>query len=425
MKIIQKVLSNGLRSVIVPLKDNSTVTVMVLVETGSKYESDKEIGLSHFLEHMCFKGTDKRPHAMDISRELDGLGAQSNAFTSHEYTGYYAKGEGRHFKKLIDIISDVYLNSTFPEIEIEKEKGVIVEEINMYEDMPQRHVQDLFMSLLYPDQPAGKNIAGSRESVRSFSRNDFVSYHKKHYVPKATLVVVSGGIDPQKVENEVKRIFGTIAPSKKIGKKKIFDKQTEPAVKIKEKKTDQTHLVLGFRTFSVKNEKRNPAISVLSTILAGGMSSRLFEKLREEMGVCYYVRASNDIYTDHGYFEISVGCDTKRVQEVIGVILSECIKMKTHRITEQELSKVKEYMLGNMLLELESSDAYANFYGSQAILRRTLRNPKEVERIVRNVTAKEIQQVAKQIFKDNRLNLAMIGPFTKSEEKAFKKLLHV
>lgn len=425
MKTSQKTLKNGLRTLIIPMKGNPTATVMILVETGSKYETDKEMGLSHFLEHMCFKGTTKRPKAMDISRELDGLGAQSNAFTSHEYTGYYAKGEARHFEKLFDVISDVYLHSTFPEAEIQKEKGVIVEEINMYEDMPHRHVHDLFANLLYGDQPAGRNIAGTRESVRSFSRADFVRYHGKHYVPEATLVVVAGGVDTKKVAAEVARVFGKLPSAKKTGKKKVVDTQRAPAVRIKEKKTDQTHLVLGFRTFPVTDEKRNPALAVLGSVLAGGMSSRLFEKLREEMGVCYYVRAGNDPYTDHGYFEVSVGCDTKRVKEVISVILAECARLKTELVSREELAKVKEYMVGNMLLELESSDAYANFYGGQAILRRPLRTPKEAEKRVRAVTASDIKKVAQQVFKSATLNLALIGPYIKADEKEFIKLLKV
>lgn len=425
MKVIQTTLSNGLRSIVVPLKDNATATVMVLVETGSKYESNTERGLSHFLEHMCFKGTKARPHAMDISRELDGLGAQSNAFTSYEYTGYYAKGEARHVETLFDVISDVYLHSTFPKGEIEKEKGVIVEEINMYEDMPQRQVQELFQSLLYGDQPAGKNIAGTIESVRGFSRKDFVAYHKKHYVPEATLIVVAGGIDEKKIQHLIARVFGSQSPQRKQGKKKTIDTQLAPAVKVKNRNTDQSHLVVGMHTYSVSDEKRNTILSVLSTILAGGMSSRLFEKLREEMGVCYYVRAYNDTYTDHGHLEISVGADTSRVKEVVSTIMAQCSLLKTQRVSENELAKVKEYMVGNMMLELESSDSYANLYGGQAIMRRAVRTPKEIEKQIRAVTAEDIQTIAKEIFVTNNLNLALVGPFKKTDEKFFLPLLQI
>src|ERR1700690_2648882 len=191
MKHIKKILNNGLQVVIVPMKDNPTVTVLVLVEAGSKYEEKKINGISHFLEHMCFKGTTKRPKAVDISKELDALGSQYNAFTAQEYTGYYAKSDAQHFKQIFDVVSDIYLNSIFPEAQMQKEKGVIIEEINMYEDMPQRHVQDLMMKLLYGDQPAGWNIAGEKKNILEMKRDDFVNYKKKHYLPEATRLVVA------------------------------------------------------------------------------------------------------------------------------------------------------------------------------------------------------------------------------------------
>ncbi len=191
MKFSKKVLKNGLRVITVPMKDNPTATVLVLVKAGSKYEKKEINGISHFLEHMCFKGTVKRPKAIDISKELDTLGCQYNAFTSQEYTGYYAKSDARHFTKIFDIVSDIYLNSTFPEAEMQKEKGVIIEEINMYEDMPNRHVQDLMMELLYGDAPAGWNVAGTKKNILNMKRDDFVNYKKAHYLPEATVIVCS------------------------------------------------------------------------------------------------------------------------------------------------------------------------------------------------------------------------------------------
>ena len=206
MQVYKKVFKNGLRLVVVPMKDNPTVTVLVLVEAGSKYETKNVNGISHFLEHMCFKGTIKRLKAVDISKELDGLGSQYNAFTAQEYTGYYAKSDARHFKQIFDIVSDVYLNSTFPEAEMQREKGVIIEEINMYEDMPQRHVQDLFMKLLYGDQPSGWNIAGEKENVLNMKRDNFVVYKSQHYLPEATVIVVAGQVKEREVMSEVNKI---------------------------------------------------------------------------------------------------------------------------------------------------------------------------------------------------------------------------
>jgi len=192
MNFKKTILKNGLRVITVPMKDNPTATVLVLVEAGSKYETKKINGLSHFLEHMCFKGTTKRPKAIDISKELDALGSQYNAFTAQEYTGYYAKSDAKHFSRIFDVVSDIYLNSTFPNIEMQKEKGVIIEEINMYEDMPNRHVQDLIMKLLYGNQPAGWNIAGEKKNILKMKRDDFVNYKKAHYLPEATTIVISG-----------------------------------------------------------------------------------------------------------------------------------------------------------------------------------------------------------------------------------------
>jgi predicted Zn-dependent peptidase len=284
MKFSKKILKNGLRVVTVPMKDNPTVTVLVLVEAGSKYETKDINGISHFLEHMCFKGTIKRPKAIDISKELDAIGSQYNAFTSQEYTGYYAKSDAKHFKKIFDLVSDIYLNSTFPDIEIEKEKGVIIEEINMYEDMPNRHVQDLVMTLLYGNQPAGWNVAGSKQNILNMKREDFVKYKNEKYVPEATTLIVAGKVTEKEVLKEVEKVFGYLPKKKKAKKEKTNEFQTKPEILVKFKDTDQTHFVLGVHTYDLFN-KKNAILSVLSGVLGAGMSSRLFTKLREEMGV--------------------------------------------------------------------------------------------------------------------------------------------
>jgi len=420
MKFSKKTLKNGLRVITVPMKDNPTSTVLVLVEAGSKYEDKKVNGISHFLEHMCFKGTAKRPKAINISKELDAIGSQYNAFTSQEYTGYYAKSDARHFRTIFDIVSDIYLNSTFPEAEMEKEKGVIIEEINMYEDMPSRHVQDLMMSLLYGDQPAGWNIAGEKKNITNMKRDDFVNYKKDHYLPEATLIVVAGKVTEKEVMKEVNKVFGSLPRGKKIGKAKVKEMQSKPQILIKHKDTDQTHFVLSNRTYDLFN-KRNAALSVLGGVLGGGMSSRLFQKLREEMGVGYYVRAYNDVYTDHGFFQVSAGVDNKRINEVIEAVLEECRKLKNELVLEEEMEKVKECLIGNMKLSLESTDDIANFYGGQEILKKEVKSADEKAAQIRKVTAKEVQAVAKEMFKDSGLNLALIGPFKSKVE--FSKIL--
>ena len=420
MKFLKKTLTNGLRVITVPMKDNPTVTVLVLVEAGSKYEAKRVNGISHFLEHMCFKGTAKRPKAIDISKELDALGSEYNAFTAQEYTGYYAKSDAKHFKQIADVIFDIYLNSTFPEAEMEKEKGVIIEEINMYQDMPQRHVQDLVMELLYGDQPAGWNIAGEKKNILRMKRADFLSYKRMHYLPEATIIVVAGDIEKHNVGGVIKKMFSGVPRGRKSRKIKVRESQAKPVALVKFKKTDQTHFVLACRSHSLFN-KKTPALSVLSGLLGGGMSSRLFQKLREEMGVCYYIRAHNDPYTDHGFFQISAGVDNRRVSEVIGVILEECKKLTAEKITPDELNKVKEYLIGNMKLSLESSDEIASFYGLQELLKRETRTIEEKAGEIRQVTALQIKNLAEEIFNEKKLNLALIGPF--SEKKEFLKIL--
>lgn len=420
MKFSKKVLHNGLKVITVPMKDNPTVTVLVLVETGSKYEGKKVSGISHFLEHMCFKGTEKRPKAIDISKELDALGSQYNAFTAQEYTGYYAKSDAKHFKQIFDVVSDIYLNSTFPDTEIQKEKGVIIEEINMYEDMPQRHVQDLVMKLLYGNQPAGWNIAGEKKNILNMKRKDFVLYKNQHYLPEATVIIVAGRVTEKEVMNEAKKIFNKIPRGNKIQKLKTKDVQNNPKALIKFKKTDQTHFVLGIRSYDLWNSK-NPALMVLGGLLGGGMSSRLFQKLREEMGVGYYVRAYNDAYTDHGFFQISAGVDNKRINEVLEAVLGECKKLKIKKVSEEELNKVKEYLIGNMKLSLESTDDIANFFGGQELLKHEIYNIEYKAREIRKVTASQIKNLANNIFIDKKLNLALIGPFKESSN--FLKIL--
>lgn len=422
MKFKKKTLPNGLRMIAVPMLDNPTATVLVLVEAGSKYETKEKNGISHFLEHMCFKGTTNRPNTSDISKELDALGCQYNAFTSEECTGYYAKGKASDFTHLLNIVSDLYLNPLLKEDEIEKEKGVIVDEINMYEDLPMRRVHEVWAELLYGNQPAGWSIAGTRHIVRGMKRADFVSYRKAHYVARATTVVVAGNISPVRAFKEISKQFKKIPADKKSGKKKVSDRQATPQVAIHHKETDQTHLVLGVRSFPV-GDKRNPIISVLSAILGSGMSSRLFRKIRDEMGVGYYVNAGNNPFTDHGFFAVSAGVANHRAEEVIRAILAELELLKRELVSKEELGKVKEHLIGMMYLGLESSDSLAEYAGIQEVLRREIKTPKEKERLLRTVTAGEVRTMARKIFVDKNLNLALIGPFKGGEQ--FQKILKI
>jgi predicted Zn-dependent peptidase len=303
---------------------------------------------------------------------------------------------------------------------MQKEKGVIIEEINMYEDLPPRHVQDLMMKLLYKNQPAGWNIAGEKKNILKMKREDFVQYKKEHYVPSATTIVVAGNVTLKQVKKEVEKVFGKIAKQKKSPKIKVIEKQNKPEALIKFKETDQSHFVLAFRSFGFLN-KKNVILTVLAGILGGGMSSRLFQKLREEMGVGYYVRAYNDLYSDHGFFQISAGVDNKRVFEVIQAILLECQKLKKEKVSEDELEKVKECLIGNMKLSLESTDDIASFYGGQELLKKEIKSAEEKAQEIRKVNAQQVLNLAQEILKEEKLNLALIGPF--KDKKDFLKIL--
>ncbi|MFA6295710.1 MAG: pitrilysin family protein [Candidatus Paceibacterota bacterium] len=423
MKINKTILPNGMRVVTVPMPDNPSVTVLVMVEAGSKYETKEISGLSHFLEHMTFKGTLKRPKAIDISRELDSIGAHYNAFTSQEYTGYYAKADKRYANKMLDVISDMYQNPLFDENEIKKEKGVIIEEIRMYQDLPQRHVQDVFMELLYGDQPAGWNIAGTEANIHAFNREHFMKYRKNNYVSSATTIIVAGSFAEKEMLKNIKTAFKTIPDSKKTKKLAVKESQSLPQIKVDFKETDQTHLVIGARTFHIK-DKRIPTMLVLSSILGGGMSSRLFSKMRDELGICYYIRTLHDSFTDHGVLTVSAGVDNSRVKEGICGILGECDRLKKELVSDADLQKVKDYIAGTTMLELETSDARAEFCGYQEILKKSIDLPKEIIEKVNKITASDVQKLAREIFVNKGLNMAIVGRFKDdSQFKGYFKFL--
>ncbi|OGY63918.1 MAG: hypothetical protein A3I89_00450 [Candidatus Harrisonbacteria bacterium RIFCSPLOWO2_02_FULL_41_11] len=423
MKNFKKyVLSNGLRVIFVPQPHSLATTVLVLVEAGSKYETKKINGVSHFLEHLCFKGTKNRPTALMISSELESVGAVFNALTYQEMTGYYAKARTEKLPQILDIVSDLYVNPVFDGKEMEKEKGVVIEELNMYEDMPMRKVGDIFMELVYGDQPAGWNIGGTKEIIRSLKREDVVDYRSRHYVAKATTVVVAGALDEKKTLAEIKKNFSGIPEAKKFFKIKINDFQKKPALLVKYKESDQTHIIVGFRAFSMYDQRRY-ALEVLGDILGGGMSSRLFQRVREQLGAAYYVKAGADLLTDHGIFAVSAGLDNSRAEQVIKAILDELKKMAAESVGEAELQKSKNHLSGQLMIGLEGSDELASFYGNQEIFRQKIITPKELAKRIEAVTASEIWKVAKDLIKNQHLNLALIGPF--KDRKPFEKILKI
>ncbi len=413
-------LDNGLRIITVPKPDSLATTILVLVEAGSKYETKEINGISHFLEHMCFKGTEKRPRPIDIASELDGIGAAYNAFTSLEYTGYYAKAEPKYFEKISEVVSDIYLNQLLDDKEINKERGVITEELNMYEDLPMRRIQELFTTLLYGDQPAGWDIGGRKEVIKKLTRDDFLNYRSEHYLAQATIIVVAGKFQEDKTLSQIKTVFDNIKTGKKTGKIKTEEAQKGPAVFLKFKETDQTHIVLGVRSFDIFDERKY-ALELLAEILGGGLSSRLFQKIREEMGAAYYVHADADLFSDHGFLAASSGIDHNKINQVIEATLEEFKKITEKPVEKNELQKAKDHLTGTLMLGLETSDALSGFYGGQEIITKKLLTPQELAKKYQAVKAEEIMEVAKYIFQNDKLNLALIGPF-KDKEK-FEKIL--
>jgi predicted Zn-dependent peptidase len=419
MKFSQKRLKNGVKLMVAPMKESLAVTVLIMVHTGSKYEKKQFNGISHFVEHMCFKGTTQRPTALSISKALDEIGAQYNAYTSQEFTGYYVKTNPKHIDRVIDVLSDVYLNSVFDQKEIEKEKKVIIEEIRMYEDAPHKQIHDVFSYAMYGDQPAGWNILGSKETVLKMNARHLSQYYKSHYVAKATTVIVSGNIDTRIITRKIEKALQAIPQTKKLLKKPVIEPQDKPKIYIKHKNTDQVHIALGVRTFAGKH-KHSYTMKVIDALLGGGVSSRLFQKLREDMGASYDLRTIVDEYTDHGFFSVCTGTEKKRVREVIRAMIGEC-KELTHKgsVSIEELGKAKEYLIGNTVLSLEQSDSLAEYYAIQDVTGETVVTPEQMIKKIRQVSIEDVHRVAKEIFVNSGLVVALIGNI--SESDALKK----
>ncbi len=412
MKFQKKILSNGLRILTIPMPSFESATVLVMVAAGSRYETKKNNGISHFLEHMAFKGTEKRPSAMDISSLIDGMGGEFNAFTGKETTGYYIKSAKNHVETSLDVLSDMLQNSKLDPVEIDKERGVITEEINLYEDMPARKIGDIYEQLLYGDTPMGWDIAGEKENIQTITREDFQSYMSSLYSATNMTVVVAGGIDQDKVVEQVEKYFGGMSKFDPMKHVPLIESQDKPEMLIKHKQTEQIHIALGVRTVSIESDKRY-ALSVLSSILGGGMSSRLFHEVREKRGLAYYVRSSSDEYADAGTFVSTAGIDPKRVTEAVEVMMAEYSKVGQGKmdLTDTELKKAKEYLKGHFVLDLEDSRSVASFYAHEELLEKSVENPDSVLEKIEAVTKEQVEEVGREFFVEKGLNLALIGNF--------------
>ena len=415
-------LKNGLRIMTIPMKGTKTVTVTVMVGVGSRYESEMEAGLSHFIEHMLFKGTEKRPNTLMISEELDSIGGEFNAFTGKDKTGYYAKVDAKHFEKALDVVSDMYLNSKLDKEEIEREKGTIIQEISMYEDMPMRTIGDEFENLLYEKTTLGREITGYKKTVAAFSRKDFVKFMDKFYLASDTVVCVAGKMNEEKVITKVKEYFDGMRDGKKPALKTVKEAQKKPQLKIKYKKTDQTQLIVGTRAYHQSHPDRF-ALGLLATILGANMSSRLFIEVRERRGLAYYVRTSADMYQDCGYIATQAGVEHKNLKAALKTILEQYGKISSEKVGEKELQKAKDYIKGKSVMGFEASDEVAMFFVEQEVSKEKIMTLEDIFEKIDKITTEDILRVARDVFHDSKLNLAVIGPHKNAKE--LEKMLKI
>ncbi|MFA5020803.1 MAG: pitrilysin family protein [Patescibacteria group bacterium] len=413
----RQTLKNGIRLITAPLKETQTASLLVLVKVGSRQEAKPIEGISHFVEHLMFKGTKRRPTTLDLSKELDGIGAEYNAFTGKDVTGYYIKADAKHLSLAIDMLSDMLGESLFRAEEIEKEKGVIVEEINMYEDNPLMQVEGMLEEMIFDGGELSHQIAGSRETVKAASREKIVNYKKKYYAGANIVIGLAGKFNADQLK-ELKAKFKFNRGVKSKIKKSIVN-QKSPRVSLKYKETEQVQMALGLPAFSY-HDPRSYALQLLAVILGGNMSSRLFINVREKKGLAYFVRAWPNLYEDAGALVIQAGLDKIRIEEAIVTILGELNGLKAG-VTTEELRRAKDFIAGKMALDLEDSMSIAEWYANLELSDRKLVTPQEKLKKIMAVKESDIKKVANDIFDLNRVNLAVIGPF--KDDNKFKKLL--
>lgn len=401
---------SGLRLVTVPMPSAKTASVFVQVSAGSTYETKRTSGVAHFLEHMMFKGTKRRPGYLDISRELDRLGASYNAYTTKEWTGYYAKVAKEKLDIAMDVVTDIFLNSTLEQGAMDIERGPIIEELRMREDDPRQHLAYLSENLLWGDQPQGWEIGGTPETIKHMKREDLTAYFNSHYIAANTVVGIAGDIDPEYVKEKIGEHVANIRQGERAHKLETVEEQTEPALLVYPKEVEQAYVQLSARAFGRHDERRYP-LALMASILGGGMSSRLFDEIREKRGLAYYTYASNTLYSDAGYFEVGVGANRDKADDAVKVVLEELAKVRDNGVTEDELARVKDRAEGGMALALENSEGVAETYSESLLFYGKVLTPEEELKKIKEVTVDEIKQVAVDLFKPERLNLAVVGPY--------------
>jgi predicted Zn-dependent peptidase len=419
-------LQNNFPVILVPMKDSKSLTLLVLYKVGSRYEDLKvNHGVSHFIEHLMFKGTQKRPTTLDISKELDGIGAEFNAYTGKDLTGYYIKADAEKGDLACDILADMLNNSLFAEQEIAREKGVIIEEIKMYEDQPMFYAEMLFEKLVFRGNNLGEDIAGTEKSIQQMTRQNILDYFNSFYEPQNGVITVAGKID-SRLKNSLNKYFAYNKKQKKSLFSQQFstftNQQQATRILLRHKATKQVHLAMGFPAYSYFHPDLY-ALNLLAVILGGNMSSRLFINVRERKGLCYYIKAQADIYEDTGNLMIRSGLELNKIKDAIKIILAELRQIKEKGVGAKELKMAKDFIKGRTVLQLEESNYLAEFYGKQHILTREILTPEEKFKKIYTVSAQQLKKVANDIIKTEKLNLVMISPFR--DEKEFLPLLKV
>jgi predicted Zn-dependent peptidase len=419
MNFQTKKLKNNLEIIYIPIKQINAVTCLFMINTGSRFETKKENGISHFLEHMFFKGTKNRPNTQKIAYELDSIGASYNAFTSEEYTGFYIKSAKTKIEKSLDILSDMLNNSLFEEKEISKEKGVIVEEINMYEDLPQKQIIDITKLHLYKNTPLGRSTLGTKQTVKSFTKSDFIKYKNQKYTSSNSVLVIAGNYDDKKTHQIVEKLFTNFNNNKLPNYKKAPKIKNTKSVYIKNKKTDQAHITLAIPSFSRHNQDKF-TLSIINNILGETMSSRLFAEVREKRGLAYYVGSDTWYFDDTGSIIAYAGVDPKRINEAIKVISYQLKRISQYTITDQEIKKAKDNIEGKMYLGLEDSLSVAEFFAEQKLLHKKILIPSQIIDKIKHITKSDIENISNNIFK-KEIKLSIIGNFTNKNK--FTKLI--
>ena len=416
-------LDNGLRLLTASLPQVASTTVFVFFAAGSRYETEKTNGIAHFAEHMFFKGTDRRPTARDIGMAIDGIGGEFNAFTGKEYTGYYVRCASEHQGIALDVLTDMLRHSKFEAEEIEREKGVIIEEMNMYFDTPRDYIGGVYDSLMYGDQPVGWDIIGRKETVRAATRDTFLDYIDRWYKPSRTVVGIAGRLDAG-THVEVARLLGDLEAAETPPKPALqpLPNGQGPHVRVFTKASDQAHLVLGVPSKPLDHPDRY-ILQILATVLGGGMSSRLFTEVRERRGLAYYVYAINHAYTDVGSLHSQAGVDINRIDEAVTTIVDELKRIVDEEVPADELEKAKNFAKGRFVLQLENPQGLILFGLRREVLEGAAIEPDQVLAAIDAVTAADVQRVAQEVVGSNALRLALIGPFDDAER--FEKLLTV